>query len=168
MAEKTFRTPIDVTPEQYFEGCLFDETYTKKLFTELLRFPGVEILEMKKEGDQWRRRIKVMPSVDGLPGPMKKLAGDSMSYIEEGTYDRNAKRYRYTVQPSVAAEKTKTLGEAWFEQENGKNILVTRFSIDVKVMLVGGMIEDKVIGDLKESLDRAAPFIAKHVAGSST
>lgn len=166
MAEKTFRNPLDVTPEQYFEGCLFDESYTTKLFNDVLKFPGVEILEMKKDGDLWKRRIKVMPPLDGLPGPMKKLAGNSMSYVEEGTYDRNAKRYRYTVTPSTAAEKTKTQGEAWFEQEGGKNVLVTRFSIEVKVMLVGGMIEDKVIGDLKDSLDNAAPFIAKHVAAA--
>lgn len=163
MAEKTFRTPLEVTPEQYFEICLFDPEYSTRLFGEVLKFPGVEVLENNKEGATWKRRVKVSPPVDGLPGPLKKLVGDSMSYVEEGTYDPAAKRYRYTVQPSVAADKSKTTGEAWFEQENGKTVLVTRFSIEVKVMLVGSTIEKKILDDLEDSLRRAAPFITEFV-----
>lgn len=164
MAQVTLKNTLDCSPEAYFEGCLFDEDYTKRLFLDVLKFPGVEILELKKEGDQWRRRIKVMPPMTGLPGPMKKLAGDSMSYIEEGTYDVKQKRYTYHVVPSTAAEKTKTAGEATCEVSGGKTTLITKFSIDVKVMLVGGMIEEKILGDLRASLDQAAPFIASFTA----
>ncbi|RYZ60900.1 MAG: DUF2505 family protein [Proteobacteria bacterium] len=164
MAQVTLRNPLDCSPEAYFEGCLFDEAYSTRLFKDVLKFPGVEVLELKKEGDLWRRRVKVMPPMTGIPGPVKKMVGDSMSYIEDGTYDVKAKRYKYTVIPSTAAEKTKTQGEAWCEVENGKTVLVTKFSIDVKVMMIGGMIEDKILADLRASLDQATPFIASFTA----
>lgn len=163
MATVTLRNPLDCSPEAYFEGCLFDASYTTRLFKDVLKFPGIEVLEIKKDGDSWTRRVKVMPPMTGVPGPVKKLIGDSMSYIEEGSYDPKAKRYRYTVTPSTAADKTKTAGEAWCEVENGKTVLVTKFTIDVKVMLIGGKVEDKIIEDLRVSLDQATPFIASFV-----
>ncbi len=163
MATVTLRNALDCSPEAYFEGCLFDEAYTTRLFKDVLKFPGIEVLEIKRDGDLWKRRVKVMPPMTGIPGPVKKMIGDSMSYVEEGTYDTKAKRYTYTVTPSTAAEKTKTAGEAWCEIEGGKTILVTKFTIDVKVMLIGGKIEEKIIDDLRASLDQATPFITSFV-----
>lgn len=164
MGQVTLRNPLDCSPEAYFEGCLFDQEYTTRLFKDVLKFPGVEVLEMKKDGNVWRRRVKVMPPMTGIPGPVKKLVGDSMSYIEDGSYDVNSKRYTYTVIPSSAAEKTKTAGEAWCEVENGKTVLVTKFSIDVKIMMIGGMVEEKILSDLRASFDQATPFISSFVA----
>lgn len=163
MATVTLRNPLDCSPEAYFEGCLYDASYVTRLFNDVLKFPGVEVLEITKDGDVWKRRVKVMPPMTGLPGPVKKLVGDSMTYVEEGSYDVKSKRYHYTVIPGAGAEKTKTTGESWCEIENGKTILVTKFTIEVKIMLIGGKIEEKIIEDLKTSLDQATPFIASFV-----
>lgn len=165
MGQATIRNAIDCSEQDYFEKCLFSEDYTKRLYLEVLKMPGVEVLEMKKDGDVWSRRVQIQPTLTGLPGPVTKLVGDKFSYIEEGKYDTKTKRFKFNVLPSTAADKTKASGEMWCETEGGKTYLCAKLDVEVKIFVVGGMVEDKILGDFKASMGASAPFIGQFVKG---
>jgi Protein of unknown function (DUF2505) len=159
MAETIIRTPLECSAEDYFEKCLFAHTYAEELFVKTLKFPSVKVLELDRSSAIWKRRVQIDPPLTGLPGPVAKLIGDSFSYVEEGSYDPKAQRYTFKVTPSTAADKTKTTGESWVEVTGGKSVLCTRLSVEVKIFMVGGMVEDKIMKDFRGSFETAAPFI---------
>jgi hypothetical protein len=159
MAETTIRTELECTVQEYFEKCLFSETYVQKLFVDTLKFPGAKVLELDRSAAVWKRRVRIDPPLVGLPGPVAKIIGDSFSYVEEGSYDPKTQRYSFKVIPSTMTDKTKTTGESWAESSGGKNILCTRLNVEVKIFMVGGMVEEKILKDFRTSFDTAAPFI---------
>jgi Protein of unknown function (DUF2505) len=165
MAETTIRTTLECSGQDYFEKCLFADGYAEKLFVTTLKFPGVKVLELDRAGATWKRRVHIDPPMTGLPGPVAKLIGDSFSYVEEGTYDPKTQRYTFKVTPSTAADKTKTTGESWVESSGGKTVLCTRLNVEVKIFMVGGMVEDKIMKDFRGSFETAAPFINAFAKG---
>jgi hypothetical protein len=159
MAEITLRHEMNCDEDTYFERCMFDEEYNRRLYIETLKFPGYELLEQSDGPDKRTRKVHIDPPLAGIPGPVKKVIGDKFSYVEEGTFDKKTKRYTFKVVPSTMSEKTKTQGELWCEKIGDKRIArVAKISVEVKVFMVGGMVEEKILGDLKASYDAAAKF----------
>jgi hypothetical protein len=166
MAEVTVRSELDCSADDYWNKCLLSEPYSNELYLDYLKFPGFKWLSLTTSGTTHTRKLHIDPPLNGLPGPVKKVIGDKFSYIEEGTFDAVAKRYRFKVTPSTAGDKTTTTGEAWCEEVGGKTVLCTRLSVEVKIFMVGGMVEEKIIGDFKASLTAATTFINQWVKKS--
>jgi hypothetical protein len=99
-----------------------------------------------------------------MPAPVKKLLGDRLSYVEEGTFDKKTKRYSFKVTPSTLAEKTKVAGEMWVEKIADKKVArVTKITVEVKVFVVGGMVEDRILADLRASYDKGTTFTNQYI-----
>jgi Protein of unknown function (DUF2505) len=162
MAESLLRSDITCSADVYFDKCLFDEAYNQKLYAEVLKFPGFKMLECKRDGAVWTRKCLIDPPLVGLPGPVAKLIGDRFSYTEEGKFDTKTKRYTFSVTPSSASEKTKTNGESWCEDKAGGATLITKLNVEVKIFMVGGMVEEKILKDFGASMQQAVPFINAH------
>ena len=159
MPEITIRHDLACDTDTYFLKCLFDAEYNQRLFIDQLKFPGYKVLEQKDEGDTISRRIHISPPLEGFPAPVKKAVGDSFSYVEEGTYNKKTKRYAFKVVPSAMADKSKTVGELWCEPLGDKKIArIAKILVEVKVFMIGGMVEEKIIADLKSSYNAAATF----------
>jgi hypothetical protein len=154
------RHELDCDPDTYWEKCVLDDDFNRRFFLEALKFPSYKLLEQKDSGTEVLRRVLVEPTLAGLPGPVKKVVGDSMTYLEEGTYDRSAKRYRFTTAPTGSLkEKAKTSGEMFCESRGDKKCLrIARLHVDVKVFMVGGLIEERIVSDLRSSYDKSAQF----------
>src|SRR5579859_6537144 len=101
MADLTLRHEMNCDEDTYWEKCVFDAEYNRELYLDSLKFPGWKLLEQKDDGKTITRRVHVDPPVGNLPGPVKKVIGDSLSYLEEGTFDRASKRYTFKVTPST-------------------------------------------------------------------
>ncbi|MFO0679639.1 MAG: DUF2505 family protein [Polyangiaceae bacterium] len=163
MAEITIRHELDCDEDTFWK-CVFDDEYNRRLYLERLQFPGYKILEQKDEATSILRKVHIDPPVAGLPGPVKKLVGDRLSYVEEGTFDKAKKRYTFTVRPSTLAEKTSTKGDLWTEKLGDKRVArLAKVTVEVKVFAVGGLVEDKIIGDLRASYEAAARFTNEYV-----
>ncbi len=159
MAETTIRDEFDCTVETYWEKCHFDADYNRRLYLEHLKFPGWSLLETRRDGGKVSRKVHLDPPVGTLPGPVKKALGDRFSYTESGTYDPATGRYTFTITPSTLGDKTQVDGEIWCEKlGEGRLARFARIRVDVKVFMVGSLIEEKVMGDLKSSYANAAPF----------
>ncbi len=164
MPEVTLRHEIDTDEETFWSKIVFNEEFNKKLYEGALKFPGWKLVDSKEDDAKIVRRVQVDPPVGDLPGPVKKVIGDRLAYTEEGTFDKNAKRYTFKVTPSTMAEKTKVSGELWVEKIGDKKIRrLCRISVEVKVFMVGGMVEDRIMQDLRSSYDNSTAYTNQYI-----
>lgn len=164
MPTVTLRHEIDTDEDTYWSKIVFDETFNKDMYERHLKMPGWNLLEMNDGEAKLTRKVKVEPDAGNLPGPVKKVIGDKLSYVEEGTFDKKTKRYTFVVHPSALPDKTKISGEMWVEKLGDKKIArVCKMSVDVKVMLVGGMVEERILSDLRVSYDKGTTFTNQYI-----
>ncbi len=167
MPDVTLRHEIDTDEDTYWARCVFDADFNQKLYIDALKFPVWRLLDTTDDASKIWRRVQVDPPVGNMPGPVKKLLGDRLSYVEEGTFDKKTKRYSFKVTPSTLADKTTVVGELWVEPlgpPGAKRIArLTKVSVHVKVFVVGGMIEDRILEDLKNSYDAGTVFTNRYI-----
>jgi hypothetical protein len=163
MPEVTLRHEIETDEETYWSKIVFDETFNTKMYVDHLKI-GWKLLEQNDGEAQLTRRIHVEPPVGNLPGAVKKVIGDKLAYTEEGTFDKASKRYTFKVKPSTLADKTKVSGEMWCEKLGDKKIArVCRMSVEVKVFMVGSMVEERIVSDLRASYDKGTAFTNDYI-----
>ncbi|RYG16074.1 DUF2505 family protein [bacterium] len=164
MAQIRVRHEMECSEDTYWNKCVFNDEYNRKLYLEKLGFPRYNQIEMKDLGTSVTRKVDIDPPVAGLPGPVKKVIGDKLSYLEEGTFDKASKRYSFKVTPSTMADKTTVKGVLYTEAL-GENrcARIVEVEITVKVFMVGSLVEDKISGDLRSSYDAAAQFTNEFV-----
>lgn len=159
MTEVRLRHEIETDEDTYWEKCVFNDEYNQKLFLEYLKFPGYRILEVKDDGKKITKKAVTDPPLGVMPGPVKKVIGDRLSYTEEGTFDRATKRYEFKVTPSSMPDKTTVTGVLRTEKLGDKRVLrIVEVSVEVKVFAIGGMIEERIAGDLRKSYEASAVF----------
>jgi len=164
MAEFNTRTEFDCDEDTFWEKVLLDAEFNQKFYVEHLKFPEWRILEQKDDGQKITRRVHISPPTAGMPAPIRKAIGDKFSYVEEGTYDRAARRYTFKIVPSVLADKGKITGEMSTQKLGDKKIARTaKVHVDIKVFMIGSMMEENVIKDVRHSYTEAAPFTAKFI-----
>lgn len=159
MSAFTLRHEIACDENTYWDKCVLDDEYNKRLYLEALKFQSYELVEQRDEGERVVRKVRAEPRSGNMPGPIKKAIGDSFGYLEEGTYDRKAKRYAFRTIPAAFPDKVKIQGTMRCETIGPKRVLrVSEIQVDVKVFMIGGMIEERIVGDIKRSFDKAAEF----------
>ncbi len=165
MAEITLTHEINTDEDTFWSKIVLDEAFNRKLFLEGLRFPGWKLVSSRDDGTKIERTVQVDPPVGDLPGPLKKVIGDRLSYTEYGTFDKAAKRYAFRVTPSTLADKTKVSGELWTEPLGDKKVRRhCRLSVEVKVFMVGSMVEERIMADLRSSYDTSSLATNKIIA----
>jgi hypothetical protein len=165
MPEVTLRHEINTDEDTYWAKCVFDADFNKKLYIDALKFPQWKLLDSKDDDTKIWRKVQVDPPTGDMPAAVKKVIGDRLSYVEEGTWDRKTKRYSFKVTPSTMAEKTKVAGEMWTEKLGDKKIVrITKINVEVKVFMVGGLVEDRIISDLRSSYDKGTVFTNQYIA----
>ncbi len=164
MAEIRFSHELECDEETYWERCLFNADYNRRLFLEELKFLRFELLELSDLGDRIVKRVEADPPLGALPGPVKRALGDRFAYREEGTYERATRSYEFKVTPSTFAEKTKLGGVLFTEKIDDKRCRrVAVANVEVKVFGIGGFVEDKILADLRASYDASALFTNAYV-----
>ena len=164
MPEVTLRHEIDTDEDTFWSKIVFDESFNKKLYEGALKFPGWKLLDSKEDDATIVRRVQVDPPVGDLPGAVKKVIGDKLGYVEDGTFDKKTRHYSLKVTPSAMAEKTKVTGELWVEKIGEKKIRrMCKINVEVKVFIIGGMIEDRILSDLKNSYDNSTTFTNQYI-----
>jgi hypothetical protein len=164
MGHLVLRHDMSCDADTYWEKCVLTEDYNKRLFLEGLKFQKYELLEQKDNGDTVTRRVKAEPEAANLPAVMKKVVGDSLGYTEEGSYDRKTKVYTFRTIPAAFPDKVKIKGTMRCEPTGEKKVVrVVEIDVDVKIFAVGGMIEERIVADIKQSYGKAADFTNVYV-----
>jgi len=163
MPEITVRHDIECDEDTFWSKIVFDEGFNRKLYGENLKI-GWTLKEQKDSDDKITRTVFVEPPTDNLPGPVRKVIGDKLAYTEEGSFDKKSKRYTFKVTPTTMAGKTKVRGEMWCEKKGDKKVTrICRISVEVKVFMVGGMVEERILSDLRVSYDKGTSYTNAYI-----
>lgn len=164
MSRLTLRHEYLCDEPTFWDECIFGLEFARRLYLEVLRFPGFELLAVTDEASRRTKKVRIDPPVGGLPSSVKRLLGDRFAYVEEGTLDKATGRYSYTVTPSLFADKSKTFGEVFCEPLGPRRFVrVAAISVDVRVLGIGGMLEAKILGDTKRSYETGFAFAREYL-----
>lgn len=156
---------FECSQNTYWEKVFFDEEYNRRLFIDDLHFPEWRVIDQKDDGKKVVRVVRAQPPVGDLPGPLKAVVGDGAGYEEHGTYDRATHRCESKVIPNRLADRitvavttaTEPLGD-----ERCKRVVSG--SVTAKIFMVGALLEERMISDLKRSYQKSADFTNKFLA----
>ena len=125
------------------------------LYRKGLHFESFKVIEETTTGRR-TRKLAVTPQLEA-PGPIKKLLGDSISYIEDGHLDPAKPSWVTRVLPSKLADKANISSELWLERTGpGQSDRVAAFDIEVKIFGIGGMFEKFLEKTMREELRTGA------------
>jgi hypothetical protein len=156
----TFNTDVDT----YWTKIFFNQEYNERLFRDALKFE-YELIELKEEPDGTRRRrVRIEPKTDA-PAVVKKLIGDSIGYLEEGTFNPTSKKWLYKITTTKMSDKISTAGTFWVEPRGDKQIeRICEVELNVKIPLVGGEIEKFIAKTTADSYEKAWQFTNQFIA----
>jgi len=159
MADITIRHEFDCDEETFWEKCIFSRDFNTQLYKGVLKFHAYDTLSDSNEPTRRTKKVRVEPALGNLPAAAKKVIGEKLAYTEEGALDKATGRYTFTVTPSVLEGKVKTGGELRCEKLGPNKIArVVQIHVEAKLPLIGGIIEEKIIGDLRRSYETAGEF----------
>ncbi len=106
-------------------------------------------VEASKQGDTTVRRVRVIPTVD-MPGPLRKIMGDTIGYWEEQRVSASALRYDFKVTPDKMPDKIDVHGTFSIEPLGPDRCRRTMAGeATVKIFGVGGLAEKFLVGELE-------------------
>jgi hypothetical protein len=158
MASFELRHEINCNEETFWRIFL-DKSFNEELFRKQMGFPMFNIVSQNETDTTATRQVKATPKMD-MPGPVKKVLGDSFSYTEDGTLDKKTKQWKFKITPSSMADKIKNEGTMRIEA-NGENKIrrIANITIEAKIFMIGGMIEDNARKALEDGWNKAATFM---------
>jgi hypothetical protein len=145
--------------EETFWKVFFDKEYNEELFLKALGFDAWKLVSLEEAADKIERVVDAIPKVGDLPGPLKKLVENGVGYRERGTFIRAEKRMKMVVEPTVMADKLSISGVIHTERTGDKSCRrIYDAVVTAKVFGIGGVIENRILADIKQSYDKAAEF----------
>ncbi|MCL2778938.1 MAG: DUF2505 domain-containing protein [Polyangiaceae bacterium] len=167
MPSMTLRHEFDCDEDTYWYKMFLNEEFNRQLYLEYLKFPGWKLLDQNDDGATITRRMQVDPPTSNLPGPLKKLIGSRLSYIEDGRFDKASKKWSFKVIPNTLVEKTTIRGDMVLEKIGDKKVRrLFNASVEVKVFMVGGMAEDRIMSDMRSSYEKSVFFTNDYIAAN--
>jgi hypothetical protein len=98
--------------------------------------------------------------MESAPSAVQKMLGGSFSYLEEGTFDRATKVFRWKSTPSALAEKVKTGGTVRAEPAGpGQVRRICDFQYEAKIFGIGGVVESVIEKGLRGGWNKSADFL---------
>lgn len=159
------RDVFDTDVDTYWNEIFFSEEYNSRLYREGLGFKDFQLVELTGEkGGPRTRKMRTEPATDA-PAVVRKLIGDSLTYLEAGRFDPAKKLWTYTITTSKLADKLHIGGKLWGEPKGEKKMeRVAEIEIEVKIFGVGGTIEKFIEKTTRESYVKATTFTNRFIA----
>lgn len=145
---------------------LCDADYMRRYHLEGLGFQDFAVEQEDWRGEVLHRVIKVVPRLD-MPGPLKKLFGETMSYREHAHFDRSTKVWRWHTDMPGPGKKIQIGGSIEILPGRGDwgCSRRTHFEVEAKILGIGGMIEKTIKKESIDNYERAARFINANPEG---
>lgn len=145
-----------------FWRLFFDPEFNREQYVGRLRFSRRDQLEFVESETTVTQRVLFTPPLDGLPSALKAVIGDSISYEEFGELDRATRVYTLQVKPGKMADKIDIRGTIRTSAlPDGRTRRVLQVTVKANIFMVGGMLEEKILTDLKKSYAENAAFAAE-------
>lgn len=159
--EDEFETTVDAYWEMFFS-----DAYNAALW-EALDIDRVQV-EFRREGEGENevihRRQKLVPRRE-VPKVLKKIVGDAIAYEEINVFRRKTSTMEVTTIPNFLSEKFDAKGTYRVEEAGpGRVVRIWEAHTSCKVPLVGGKIEEHIVGEVRDSYARTTAFTRKWLA----
>lgn len=142
-----------------FWKIFLDKNFNEELFRKQMGFPEFTIQSQNETDTQATRTVKATPKID-MPGPVKKVMGDSFSYVETGTLDKKTGTWRFKIVPSAMADKIRNEGTMRIEPIGSDKVRrIAEINVEAKIFMIGGLIEGNAEKALRDGWDKAALFM---------
>jgi hypothetical protein len=123
-----------------------------------------ELLEDREEGPVRIQRYRFTPNKT-YPAPMVAAIGtDKISYDVDNRFDRSTKLLNWKVRPSVMSDKITAEGTFVVKPHPEGCERVVDGKIEVRIMLIGGRIEQAIVSDVEAGYEQAAKVVREIVA----
>ncbi len=153
-----------IPAERFWDDVFFDDGYNEQLYGEGLRFEAFDIqqFERREDGTAYRR-VRVTPRLV-MPKPVKKIFGDSVSYVEEGRLDTRG-HFVTTIIPNRMADKIHIGTDMWLEPRGAERCeRFARFEVKVRAFGLGKILERFFEKTMRDSYEAAASFTNDWIA----
>ncbi len=156
---------FECTPEVFWDRIFFDAEFNRAMYLNRLGYQAWRQLEIQEDEASIRRVIELVPPLGELPGAIKKLIGEGFGYREEGRFDKKTKRYEVRAIPNRLADKLSVNGELWCEPVGATSVRrIFDGTVTANVFGVGGLIENRIVADMRRGYDDAARCSQEHLA----
>ena len=157
MKELKFDHVFECCSDKYWDEVFFDEAFNHSVFLDKLGFAEWRDTVTKNTDDVLERVVVVRPPVSDVPAAVRKVLGDNFGYKELGKFDRKTKRYHVDVESNTAKDKTHVHGDIWLEPiDDHRCRRLVHFTIEVKIMMVGRLVEELIARDMIRSFEQGA------------
>jgi hypothetical protein len=145
--------------EDAFWKLFFDKAFNEELFLRALGFDSWKIVSQDETDSGIKRVVDSVPKIGDLPGPLKKLVENGVGYREHGSFTRADKRMTVKVDPSIMPDKISISGVIHTERTGDASCRrIYDAVVTAKVFGIGGMIEGRILQEIRASYDKAAVF----------
>jgi hypothetical protein len=164
MADARIVHDLDCSESVFWDKLFLDGEFNRRMFVEALKFAGWRVVrESDKTVDPVEIEVEATPPIGDLPGPLRAIVGDGISYREIGKCDRRCRRYTVQVKSNTLGDKLLVDGELSTEaidENRCRRVFTVR--VTAKIFGVGGMLEKRVLADLERNYEASARYINQH------
>ena len=158
-----FTTTHEIICDQdTFWNKFFNEDWNTKVYKEGLGYTEFTILEQRTESNaDILRKVRMIPKLE-LPGPVTKLFGASLTFLEEGKFVKETQVWDSKKIPSTLADKIRWEETIRIESlENNKIRRIIETTLEAKIFGVGGLIESSFERYVTQEADQSASIYNK-------
>jgi hypothetical protein len=157
--QKNVQHHFEMNADDFFSKVYLNEEYIRRMHLEGMDNETFEILSQSGTLEtSFKRTIRTTPKLNA-PKVVKKLLGDSVQYVEDGTYSPETKHYVFSLIPSTLADKVKIQGDLWVESTGANQM--TRFcnlTFHANIFGAGKVVEKFIAQSSIENLEKSARF----------
>ena len=156
----TLNHEIRANTERFWQ-VFFDREFNEKLYREGLEFPEFSIVDQRETDTEIVRKVAGQPKMN-MPAPVAKVLGSGFKYVEEGTFDKSKRIWRWKMTPSKLADKLRNEGSLRVEALGDDRVRrVAEITLEAKIFGIGGLVESSAEKQLREGWDKSAVYMNK-------
>lgn len=164
MATRRIEHTFDCDVETFWAEFFLNEEFNKRLFIDRLGFSKWEVVKSETTDDGLRRVVEAIPSSKDLPAPLRKALQGGLGYREEGEWSRSQSRYTLRVIPASLPDKIDVRGEMRVVADGAGCRRIYDAEATARILMVGGLLETRLLNDVAESYEVAAAFSREWLA----
>jgi hypothetical protein len=155
---------LECSEDVFWDQVFLDEDYNRGLFVGYLKFGSFREIKRETRDGLLHRVVEAVPPVGEVPAALKAVIGQGAGYEERGVLDRQRKSYRIQVVPNRLADKIDVKLELTTTPvAPDKCKRSVRGTVSAKIMMVGGLLEKKLVADLEKSYLKSVDFTNRFV-----
>jgi len=154
------RQLLDCSKEEFWEKIFRSEDFHHYLYQGL----GFDYELQEWRPDTGYRRAKIWPPHQ-MPRALGRVLGERFSYIEEGRFDTDARRYEFRIVPSAVSERIRVKGTMLIEEVSPVQC-ERRLTLEVAadVLGLGRLIEAYFVAITREQYAKNAALVHEYLA----